>query len=937
LLASENLATRLIVADRGFWPAVADELLRLRDLVGSEAAADLRGIDVIVPGWAHAPLLRAALHARLCAHGSARCIPPRIYTVAAWAGQLPDDLVERRVELFAVLRDNAWVRTAFGEQPAALWSLAAHVAAACDELTLAAVDDPASFEARLEASLARHFSRHATRALQPQAQLLLRLWRAGLDRGSGAQAQLLALHERTRAATRPVLFVASPRLVGWVQAWLASLALRVPVRIMLADVKAGVAARPLLGAAWPELVDPDGTAAPIAERARAVRASDAAEVPLLLEAHSFEDQAIAVCEQVVSWLRPAGQADLFAEQAPGSIALIALDRLVARRVRALLERAQILVRDETGWKLSTTSAAGAVMRLLDLGGNGFHHRDLLDWLKSPFTLSAVPQKAYLVETIERAIRSRGIVQGLGALLLALQEAHAHSTGAEDRTGAERWLRALEAHASRLCARSATLAAFAQSLDAALDELGMRAALTKDPIGTEVLRVLDDLRSRVLADRDLGDLATGPAEFRAMLAARFEEVSVATGAVDSPVVMVSLAGAALRDFDAAVLIGADAAHLPALPPELLFFSESVRLDLGLESRREAMQSQAVDLALLLTRVPRVTVTWCSRADDEPRAIAPWFARLRAVASAAGRDPLRPAGLTQQRVERAPTLRPAPTAARYLRPTLSASQYQSLVDCPYQFYARHLLRLRDLEEVLEEPTAREYGQAVHDVLARFHVQWRDTDLRNVAAQELAASLAAHADAVFDPLIERRPRMLALRRQFVDTQAAYLRWLSRRVAQGWRFLGAEVEMTTPFEVGGTVSKVDLVGRIDRIDGCGDGVEVLDYKTRRRQVLADELTLAGESVQLPFYGLLHAEPIARASFVYLQRTSDRRDQVGVLPTRQPYAQLVEALRIRLRGDLQRIAAGGSLAALGNEVVCEWCEMRGLCRRDFWCDDEVA
>jgi ATP-dependent helicase/nuclease subunit B len=43
--------------------------------------------------------------------------------------------------------------------------------------------------------------------------------------------------------------------------------------------------------------------------------------------------------------------------------------------------------------------------------------------------------------------------------------------------------------------------------------------------------------------------------------------------------------------------------------------------------------------------------------------------------------------------------------------------------------------------------------------------------------------------------------------------------------------------------------------------------------------------------------------------------------------------LRVRLRHDLQRIAAGAALPALGNEVVCDWCEMRGLCRRDFWQD----
>jgi ATP-dependent helicase/nuclease subunit B len=133
--------------------------------------------------------------------------------------------------------------------------------------------------------------------------------------------------------------------------------------------------------------------------------------------------------------------------------------------------------------------------------------------------------------------------------------------------------------------------------------------------------------------------------------------------------------------------------------------------------------------------------------------------------------------------------------------------------------------------------------------------------------------------------------------------------------------------------VRSIELFGRIDRIDAKAGAIEVLDYKTQRRQKLSEDLSVAGESVQLPFYGLLFQKPISGASFVFLQRTSDRQDQVGSLPTRQPYPRLVEALRIRLREDLSRIAQGAPLPALGNEEVCAWCEMRGICRRDFWRD----
>ena len=59
----------------------------------------------------------------------------------------------------------------------------------------------------------------------------------------------------------------------------------------------------------------------------------------------------------------------------------------------------------------------------------------------------------------------------------------------------------------------------------------------------------------------------------------------------------------------------------------------------------------------------------------------------------------------------------------------------------------------------------------------------------------------------------------------------------------------------------------------------------------------------------------------------------VGSKPLRldEPLGPLTEAIGVRLREDLQRIADGVPLPAIGCETVCGRCEMRGLCRRDHW------
>jgi ATP-dependent helicase/nuclease subunit B len=48
-------------------------------------------------------------------------------------------------------------------------------------------------------------------------------------------------------------------------------------------------------------------------------------------------------------------------------------------------------------------------------------------------------------------------------------------------------------------------------------------------------------------------------------------------------------------------------------------------------------------------------------------------------------------------------------------------------------------------------------------------------------------------------------------------------------------------------------------------------------------------------------------------------------------FDELIDVVEARLTADLQRIADGVALPAIGAETVCVNCEMRGLCRRDYW------
>jgi ATP-dependent helicase/nuclease subunit B len=121
-------------------------------------------------------------------------------------------------------------------------------------------------------------------------------------------------------------------------------------------------------------------------------------------------------------------------------------------------------------------------------------------------------------------------------------------------------------------------------------------------------------------------------------------------------------------------------------------------------------------------------------------------------------------------------------------------------------------------------------------------------------------------------------------------------------------------------------LHGRLDRVDEGPDGAAVVDYKTRDAAKLKKSLELPGEDVQLPVYALLWGVPVSAALYLSMEREEVKAVTLG--PDVRP---LADAVRARLCEVFDALAAGAPLPAQGVEGACEYCEARGLCRRNFW------
>ncbi len=971
--------TSRIAFDERYWDTIAARVFERCGEGAGEGA-----LRVLIPSIALAMPLRAALASRMNARGVSVAALPRITTLAEWfsdtvidraTGPIASDTA-RHLALFDSLRRNAWLASGLAAGgPTAMWAMARQLTALGDDLSRAAFATHADM-ARVNAAIAAHFRGRAQVAASPEAELVLGVWRANAsDPSDRVAAELHAMRSLIDAASQPLLVV---RGIGpqapHEAAFLRRYGERAPVEIIEVDVAASLASHPALLAAWPELSadlrDCDQRPAVLLERAHVLAAGQHSMSHVVcLGAASLEEEATAAASQVVQWL--ASAADPAATNAPRSIALIALDRRVARRVRALLERAKVMPVDESGWRLSTTTAAGALMRWLDLAspdGATCETATLLDWARSGFAWADIDDKPELVATIERAVRAANVSRGWDAVVAAVDRAP-RSTH-DQRQRARMHVRRLHTLAAVARGRR-PLTVFFEWLRLSLIDNGLHAALRGDRVGAKVLDMIESLADGVAAStpvasdaarattkRNVAREARAPsfrspsftyAEWRGLIADALESATVHDTAIESPVVFTSLGGAALRRFDAVVVVGADASHFPTRADSAFFLTPGLRAELGLGRRDEIEEGELATLAVVLGQARHAMVTWQAEADGEARLPAAAIERLLQIERMA--TAMRADGRAHANrrvghrytwpvyeVEPSPVHSPAPSATMLLPDRITASQANAFVSCPYRYFARSMLGLAPLDDVSDEAEKRDYGEVVHGILEDFHREWAVHIPRADPTEEDAhreQRLREISEAVFAERIAANPDYLAWRARWMPLVQSYIAWWREWTGQGWRFSTAEEkrEVTFDLDAGGPHPRtLTLAGRVDRIDRSSDGkrIAILDYKARSKDALKKELVEPGEDVQLPFYRALMRHAVVGDGSIASYLSVDRSRVERVSP-RHALDELSEAVEARLIDEFTRLYAGAPMRAQGIEAVCKRCDMRGLCRKGAW------
>jgi ATP-dependent helicase/nuclease subunit B len=513
-------------------------------------------------------------------------------------------------------------------------------------------------------------------------------------------------------------------------------------------------------------------------------------------------------------------------ETPGkTAALVTPDRVLASRTSALLARWGIVADDSAGQPLSATPAGTLLLGIASAVAEDLAPVALLALLKHPLVGGEGDERvAWLdaVRELDRKLRGPRPPAGLAGL-------DSHFGAAREWRDVRQRIEGF----SWLFDHPLSLARFAQALSEAAQRLAGEAAW-RGPAG----RMAADMLAELQASQSALELNVTTADCVALLRQLLETRAVRPPYGGHPRIFIrGLLEARLQRADLVILGGLNEGVWPALPAPDPWLPPKVRAKLKMPTLETRIGLAAHDFASALG-APEVLITRARRDAKSPTVASRFLLRLGAISGGLPRDKQleRLARTLDDPGPPRPVDKPAPTPPQEQRPEkISVTAVDRLNADPFAFYAQAILKLRALDPVDDDHTARWKGIAVHEVLQEW-LQHDDCDpdkLRPRAVRLLQGE-AIH------PMLRAlwAPRLL----EAIDWIAATER---DNQSRGRRPLTAEVTGET------VLAGITVHGRVDRIDRFPDGsIAIIDYKTG--QPPSQKSVSEGFALQLGLLGLI-------------------------------------------------------------------------------------
>ena len=354
-------------------------------------------------------------------------------------------------------------------------------------------------------------------------------------------------------------------------------------------------------------------------------------------------------------------------------------------------------------------------------------------------------------------------------------------------------------------------------------------------------------------------------------------------------------------------------------------DAARRRLGLPTSEDAQAEEKFLFDLAATRATEQVVLSYPRFDEKGEETLPSFF-LKGEKGGAVATRVRPK--PKREVQSPP---PGPIEDAVLlrdiakqRRTLSATGIESFLQCPFQFFARHTLRLRERPKAPRDRLdVLLQGSIIHRALAEL-----------IQTPLLGAALL---DQVFEEecarkRVPRTYRTEAVRLELLRHFEMFLE--DHQVELGWK-VQTEQEFKLPL-----TPELTIRGRIDRLEtGPGGEALVIDYKYSGQVADKVEQNEAGELVQGGLY-LLAAERVFRLEPTGMLYCGVKKKVAWegwhAIPALREVGEFSKPTRMReLAENAARSARETHAAILGGDVAvhpanrkkCDWCDYRDICR----------
>jgi len=271
--------------------------------------------------------------------------------------------------------------------------------------------------------------------------------------------------------------------------------------------------------------------------------------------------------------------------------------------------------------------------------------------------------------------------------------------------------------------------------------------------------------------------------------------------------------------------------------------------------------------------------------------------------------------------------------------SVSAIETYLDCPFKFFAQHVLKLQEEPDDEEIMDPRRQGQFVHEVFERFFAAWQRAGHRAVTPRNLEEARGMFATVV-DRALEALPDAEAglERTRLLGSPAAaglgdaVLRMEAERpIAVVERLLEQKLTGDFTFATADGSRTIALRGKADRLDLLEDGTfRLIDYKLGWPPQ-------RGRALQLPIYSICAEQKLSGhngrswrlSEAAYLAFKGPRR-VVPLFASAADRGKVLAEAQQRLVETVDAIERGEFPPTPDDVWRCETCSFASVCRKDY-------